>query len=69
MKMNLSRDKLMLAMARECNNDKELCAKAGLASVTFTQVKSGRCSPKPATLGKIARALGVEPEELIEGEV
>lgn len=67
--MNLNRDKLMLAMARACINDKQLCTKAELARVTFSQVKSGRCNPRPVTLGKIARALGVEPEQLIDGEV
>lgn len=64
--MKLNRLNLMLAMARLCINDKELCEKSGVAVPTLTQIKSGKRNPKPATIGKIARALGVDVKDLLE---
>ena len=50
--MKVDRKKLELAMARACMNSADLPAAAGL--------------PRPGTLGRIAKALGVDPAELIE---
>lgn len=57
--------KLRLAMARACINTYELAQKANMPVPTVNNVMSGR-SVKPATIGKIAKALSVDVTELIE---
>lgn len=64
--MRISSDKLHLAMANACINQYELCDKAKIGRPTLTQLKSGRRNPRPATIGKIAKALNVKVEEIIE---
>lgn len=64
--MRLNMTKLLLEMARAHMIDKELCAKAGIAKITFAQIKAGKNKPKPATIGKIATALNVPVEQLID---
>jgi len=42
----------------------QLAEKAGISRDTMNQVERGRQQPTYLTLCKLARALGVEPEEL-----
>lgn len=63
--MKADRNKLELAMARACLLPGELAAAAKLPRPTLNGVINGR-SVRPATLGKVARALGVDVEELME---
>jgi len=63
--MKLDRQKLLLAMAREKIAPPELCTRAGIQTSTFFNIQSGRRNPKPATLGKLAEALRVDPAELV----
>lgn len=64
----VERKKLELAMARACMNSADLPAAAGLPRPTVQNAIVGK-GIRPATLGKIARALGVDPVEIIqEGE-
>lgn len=65
--MKVNRQKLELAMARACMNSADLPAAAQLPRPTVNNVITGK-SIRPATLGKIARALGVDPAEIIETE-
>lgn len=66
--MKVDKGKLTLAMARCCMNPQDLAKAAEMPSQTVNGVIRGR-SIRPATLGRIARALGVDPAELIqEGE-
>lgn len=67
--MKLSVNKLLLAMARAQISDYELCEKSRIAKPTLAQLKAGRNNPKPVTIGKLAHALGVDPEDIIEQEV
>lgn len=59
--------KLKLAMARACMNSADLAAAAQLPRPTVNNVIAGR-SVRPATLGKIAKALNVDPADLIAEE-
>lgn len=59
--------KLKLAMARACMNSADLAAAAQLPRPTVSNVIAGR-SVRPATLGKIAKALKVNPADLIAEE-
>lgn len=66
--MKADRKKLELAMARACMNSADLPAAAGLPRATVQNAIVGK-SVRPGTLGKIARALGVDPAELLREEV
>lgn len=63
--MRLNRTKVMLLMAEPCINQKTLAIKAGVSRQTLSAVMNGR-SCKPELLGKLAKALNVKPEEIIE---
>ena len=65
--MKISRKKLELAMARACMTSSELPKTAGIPSPTVQNAVVGK-SVRPATVGKIAKALGVDPVEIIEME-
>lgn len=65
--MKTDKGKLTLAMARACMNPQDLAKAAELPPQTVNGVIRGR-SVRPATLGKIAKALGVDPAEIIKEE-
>ena len=52
-------------MARACMNSADLPAAAGLPRPTVQNAIVGK-GVRPATLGRIAKALGVDPTELLE---
>lgn len=63
--MKLNRKKLDLAKARACMDTADLAAAAGLPRPTVQNAIVGK-SVRPATLGKIAKALGVDVTEILE---
>lgn len=65
--MKANRKKLELAMAKACMSTAELQKVAAMPRPTVNCVICGR-SVKPHTLGKIAKALGVDVEEIMEEE-
>lgn len=65
--MKLSKMKLDLSMARAKMNLYDVAEKSGVSKNTISAVFA-RCACKPATAGKIAEALGVEVEEIIDTE-
>ena len=62
--MRIDRDKLKLAQARAMLGNKELAAAAKISANTL--VTAGKVNVMPATVGKIAKALGVDVTEIIE---
>ena len=62
--MKLRKDKLEIAMARACKNARDLC-EAGLSSATLVRAVRGE-ELTAKTVGKIARALGVDVTEIME---
>ena len=64
--MRANREKLTLAMARACMNTEDLAALAEMPRPTVNNVITGR-NVRPGTLGRIARALGVDVTEIMEG--
>ncbi len=52
-------------MARACMNSADLPAAAGLPRPTFQNAVVGK-NVRPATLGRIAKALNVDPVDLLE---
>lgn len=65
--MKADRNKLELALARACMTPESLAVAAEMPRPTVNNVITGR-SVRPATLGRIARALGVDPADIIEKE-
>lgn len=65
--MFVDRKKLELAMARACMNSADLPTAAGLPRPTVQNAIVGK-SVRPGTLGRIAKALGVDPAELLREE-
>ena len=65
--MKADTNKLRLAMARACMNPQDLAKAAQMPAQTVNGVLRGR-SIRPATLGRIAKALGVDPAEIIKEE-
>jgi DNA-binding helix-turn-helix protein len=63
--MRVDRKKLALAMARACMNTEDLAEASKMPRPTVNNAITGR-NVRPATLGRIANALGVDPAELIE---
>ena len=52
-------------MANACLNSEDLAVKAELPRPTLNNAITGR-SVRPATIGKIAKALGVPVEQILE---
>lgn len=65
--MKADRKKLKLAMARACMSNADLLAATGLPGPAVKNVLAGK-GVRPTTLGHVAKALGVDPVEII-GEV
>lgn len=65
--MKLNRQKYELARARACMGQKDLVA-AGIPKGTLCGIINGRVEARPETLGRIAKALGVDVTEIIETE-
>lgn len=63
--MKTDRKKLELAMARACMGTSDLQIATGIPRPTINNVISGR-SVRPSTLGRVAKALGVDVVELIK---
>ena len=64
MKVNLQ--KLQIAMANQAFSSKELSEKCGVSQVTITRITKGVQAARPQTIGKIAKALDVEPTDIME---
>ena len=63
--MKADRKKFELACARACMNLNDLSAAAKMPRPTVAKVAQGY-GTSPVTLGKIARALGVDPLDIIK---
>ena len=63
--MIANKRKLEIAMANACMNPYDLCKVAEIRYQTYQRITSGK-DAKPATVGKIAKALHVPVENLIE---
>lgn len=56
----------MLAMANKCMTISELSIQSNVSRVTLTKFTTGKSNLRPATIGKIAKALNVKVEDIIE---
>lgn len=63
--MKVNRNRLELAMARACMNSADLPEAAGLPRPTVQNAIVGK-GVRPATAGRIAKALSVDVAEILE---
>ena len=64
--MKVNRNKLNLAQAYACLSNGELAEKAEVPLNTLNNVRAGKVNPLPKTVGKLARALGVPVEDIVD---
>lgn len=65
--MKINNSKLQIALATACMNPYDLCKEVNIQYQTYRRISSGfNC--KPATIGKIAKALKIPVEQLIDME-
>lgn len=65
-KMFVSKIKVETFLAKKCMTYSDLSNKSGVSRITIQKVLNNKVEPRPATIGKIAKALNVKVEELIE---
>ena len=65
--MRANREKIEIAMARKCMNTAELIAATQMPRATVVKVVNCR-EVRPATIGRVAKALCVDVTELLEDE-
>lgn len=65
--MKIDKQKYELARARACMGQKDIVS-AGIPKGTLRGIINGRAEARPETIGKIAKALGVDVTEIIETE-
>lgn len=65
--MKISKSKLNIALARKQWNQRDLRDNAIVSAQTILNLNKGK-SVMPATVGKIAAALGVDVTEIIEDD-
>lgn len=64
--MKLDKNKTQLCIAEKKKSISSICISSGLSHSTVIRAISGKTSPRPATLGKIADAIGVDLELILE---
>jgi len=63
--LKTSKEKLDLAMARACMTPAQLSQAANMPRSTLNNVIRGS-GARPATIGRISKALGCDPADIIE---
>lgn len=64
--MNIDIKKLQCAMASKCYNASDLALYSRLSNATISRIFKTETVLKTQTLGKIAKALDVKPQDLIQ---
>lgn len=64
--MKINYEKMQLLMVGKCWTLAELQRKAGLSNTTLYQLMKGGRQPTTRTIGKIAKALEVDPVKIIK---
>jgi transcriptional regulator with XRE-family HTH domain len=65
--MQVDVEKFVFAMARGCLSVRELCVLSGVSAVTVLRIRNGN-QVRPSTVGRVARALGLDVDELLESK-
>ena len=59
----------VITLTQRVLSQRELASMANLAQGTVWRIENGFSEVHPLTIRKLARVLGVEPKELVKGEV
>ncbi len=65
--MRVNEKKVQIHMATALMNSYDLCRNAGIQYQTLRRILNGG-KAKPATIGKIAKALNIQVKDLLEDE-
>ncbi len=66
--VKINKQRLQIAMANACLNMDDLATLAGISRGSLTKYVSGSTKPRTKTVGKIAKALNVQVQDIIELE-
>ncbi|MDD4164916.1 MAG: helix-turn-helix transcriptional regulator [Eubacteriales bacterium] len=66
--MRISKEKIKIYMANNCMTYDDLAKKSRVSRFTIQKMFANKVDTRPVTIGKIAKALNVKVEELIEYE-
>jgi len=66
--MILNIEQVQLEMARQILRTDDLVKLSGLSSYGLNKILKGKTKPTPASIGKIAKALQIDVEEIIKNE-
>ena len=66
--MKIDKMKIDIAIANKGYSAKELSEKCGVSQITIARLKAGTQEARPKTVSKIAKALNVPVEKLIDME-
>lgn len=64
--MNFDNTKFTMILAEKQIDLSELCEKANIGVTTLRRIRKGESTPRPATIGRIAKALGVDVRDIIQ---
>lgn len=64
--MKIDKQKLQIAMANACMNNRDLANSAKISRISISAYFSGKRKPSWKTIGKIAKALNVPVTDIIE---
>jgi transcriptional regulator with XRE-family HTH domain len=59
-------DELRLWRMRRAMTQGKLAEKAGVGINTIVRIERNQTEPRPPTIGKLARALGIDPAQLVD---
>ena len=66
--MKIDKNKVEMAMARACLGQNEVAKKMGTNKANLAKLIGHERNHRPETVGKLAKALGVDPAEIIKGD-
>lgn len=64
--MKIDNQKLDMLMATQCLTSEKLSKVTGVSQVSIARFRKGTQQPRPATVGRIAKALNVPVTDIIE---
>lgn len=64
--MKLDAKKMDAAVGNACMTYKMLSEATGISTCTLARIKNGHQQARPNTIGKIAKALNIKVEDLVE---
>lgn len=66
--MKINKNRINLAMANAYMSINDLAEKSNVSRISIGRIINGKTEPRPATVGKLAKALNVKVEYLIEND-